>query len=275
MVKLRGIPETMLWTLHNRATESEREDGCLKDSEAERIHRAIEYDFITSFGEGEPSHALRSVMFDGYLNSFLAENPDGVIVNLGEGLETQRFRVKGDRALWITVDLPEAMAVREKYINPDENHIHIEASALDKSWYDAVPEGRSVYITAQGLLMYFTEKEVSEHLRSLATRFPGAWYAFDTIPRWLSKKSTSRKGFWKTPAYRSPAFPWGINRYEIRNTVKAWIPAVDKLHIDAYLRFPRGVNRYFFYVISRIPVLRGITPVVVRLHFQALPSSTQ
>ncbi|MEM9462324.1 MAG: class I SAM-dependent methyltransferase, partial [Myxococcota bacterium] len=34
---LSGVPETMLWTLHNRATESIRPDGVLKDADVERI----------------------------------------------------------------------------------------------------------------------------------------------------------------------------------------------------------------------------------------------
>jgi O-methyltransferase involved in polyketide biosynthesis len=193
-----GIPETMLWTLHNRASESRREDPCLRDPEAERIYASIDYDYERSFGSAEPSHAIRSLMFDEYLQEFLAHHPDGIIVNLGEGLETQRFRVKGENSLWLSVDVPEAMAVRERFIKPDEKHKHVACSTLDEAWYDEVPAGRSVYITAQGLLMYFEEGQVRVHLQSLSKRFPGAWHAFDVIPRWLSEKSISETCWQKT-----------------------------------------------------------------------------
>ena len=32
-VNLSGVPETMLWTLHNRATEAKRSDGLIRDPE--------------------------------------------------------------------------------------------------------------------------------------------------------------------------------------------------------------------------------------------------
>ena len=36
LVSLSDVPETMLWTLHNRATEAKRTDSFLLDPEAER-----------------------------------------------------------------------------------------------------------------------------------------------------------------------------------------------------------------------------------------------
>ena len=169
---LRGVPETMLWTLHNRAAESLREDHCIRDPEAERIYASIEHDYERSFGPADGSHAVRSVVFDGYLRDFLHRYPNGVVVNLGEGLETQRFRVAGDSALWLSVDVPEAMSVRERFIAPDEQHRHIACSVLDEAWFDEVPRGRPLYITAQGLLMYLEERQVRGHFESLAKRFP-------------------------------------------------------------------------------------------------------
>ncbi len=253
---LMGVPETMLWTLHNRATESARRDACLRDPEAERIYSSIDYDYEGSFGPAEPSHALRSLMFDGYLRAFLAQHPDGVIVNLGEGLETQRFRFEQGKALWLSVDVGEAMAVRERYIVPDDSHRHIACSALDEAWYGEVPAGRAVFITAQGLLMYFEEQKVRDHVVSLAHRFPGASYAFDVIPRWLSRKSTSDKGWWKTPSYRVPALPWGVDRNEITPTLRTWLPDLHQVVIESYRRFPRGfLNRYVFHAFSSLPGL--------------------
>lgn len=116
---LAGIPETMLWTLHNRASEAARPDGVIRDELALQIYRSLHYDYVRSFGPPDGSHGIRSALFDAELRGFLAAHPDGVIVNLGEGLETQRFRVDSESALWLSVDVPEAMAVRERYIQPD------------------------------------------------------------------------------------------------------------------------------------------------------------
>lgn len=39
--KLTGIPETTLWTLHNRAYEAAREDAIIQDDRAVEIYRFI------------------------------------------------------------------------------------------------------------------------------------------------------------------------------------------------------------------------------------------
>lgn len=63
-VGLGGVPETLLWTLHNRTHEAMRPDAMLRDSEAVRLYQAIDYDCTRSFGKPDGSHALRSRMFD-------------------------------------------------------------------------------------------------------------------------------------------------------------------------------------------------------------------
>ena len=114
--KLKDVPETMLWTLHNRASEAMRHDGIINDDRAVTIYKNIKYDYEKSFGKADASHAIRSLDFDREIRRFLSRNPNGTIVNLGEGLETQRFRIDETQALWITVDLPEAIEIRERYI---------------------------------------------------------------------------------------------------------------------------------------------------------------
>ena len=148
---LTNVPETMLWTLHNRAVEAMREDGIIKDEKAIEIYNSIDYDYEANFGRGDSSHAIRSIVCDREIDKFLSTYPDGTIVNLGEGLETQRFRFTEEQALWLSIDVPEAIEIRERFIEPDERHLHIPLSALDRSWFDSVPKDKPVFITAQGL----------------------------------------------------------------------------------------------------------------------------
>ncbi len=267
-VSLTDVPETMLWTLHNRAAEAARPDGVLRDDTALRIYRSLDYDYVRSFGKADGSHGVRSAVFDRELRAFLDAHPDGVIVNLGEGLETQRFRVAGDQALWIAVDVPEAMAVRERFITPDARHRHVPLSVMDRAWFDAVPSGRPVFLTAQGLLMYFEEAEVAALLRDMAARFPGAWLAFDHIPRWVSRKTL--RGYKKTPHYSAPPMPWGINIDEIEPTLRAWIPNLAEYHRLPF-RWPRGVLRIVFGVWTVAPVVWRLTPGLARIRFGARP----
>jgi len=253
-VTLTDIPETMLWTLHNRAAEAMRPGGILQDDKAIEIYRALDYDFLSAFGKPDTSHAVRSVVFDAAIRDFLHQAPEGVIVNLGEGLETQRFRIEAGQSLWLSVDVPDAIAIREEFITPDEHHRHIALSALDRSWFQEVPKGRPVFIAAQGLFMYFTPEEVEALVKDMAQAFPTARLMFDHIPPWFARKTL--KGFWKTKTYKAPPMPWGIHRDQMAATLQSWLPGGSEgpgvQDITAYdYTFPRGFYR-FIYLLARI-----------------------
>lgn len=263
--QLTAVPETMLWTLHNRATEAMRNDGIIDDPQAVRIYQTIDYDYEKCFGKAEPSHAIRSAMFDAELRAFLEKHPDGIVVNLGEGLETQRFRVAGDKALWFSIDLPEAIAIRERFIKPDDRHRHRALSALDRKWFANIPKGRPVFITAQGLLMYLPENEVRSLFQDLASQFPGEWFMFDTIPQWLSKKAAN--GWKKTEYYTTPKAPWGIDRYKVESTLRTWLPTLDKVQVSVMWRYPRGMGRWIFPILGSFPIINRYTPTITLIKF--------
>lgn len=261
---LTGVPETMLWTLHNRASEVRRPDSLLIDPAAAHIRDSIAYDYMRSFGKPNPTHAMRSFIFDRELAAFLHRHPGGTVVNLAEGLETQRFRVPHPDALWITVDLPEGIAIREHFMAADDRHVHLAMSALDRRWFDAVPQGSPVFITAQGLFMYLDPAEVEALFRDMAARFPGGWLAFDFIPRWLSRKTL--EGWNITPHYTAPPMPWGLHGDEVPPTLAAWCGAGVEVEMIPW-RFPRGTWRWLLPLVARIPPVGRRLGGMVRLRF--------
>jgi O-methyltransferase involved in polyketide biosynthesis len=76
-----GVSVTMLWSLHNRASEARRPDGILDDPESIYIQSAIDYDFARHFGGPLGSLAGRAVEIDRALRSWLARHPDGIVVS--------------------------------------------------------------------------------------------------------------------------------------------------------------------------------------------------
>ena len=122
-VELQGIPETLLWTLYHRASEARRADAVLRDPKAVDLLDAIDFPFEERFGPAAPagrSGRPCGPCFDRQVERFLAKHPDGTVVALGEGLETQFWRVDNGRVRWLTVDLPEAVEVRERLLPPAE-----------------------------------------------------------------------------------------------------------------------------------------------------------
>ncbi|NVI99384.1 class I SAM-dependent methyltransferase [Myxococcus sp. AM009] len=261
---LTGIPETMLWTLHCRAGEAKRPDGVLKDAEALRIYGAIDYDFEKSFGRAEPSLAIRAVAMDRCIRAWLATHPDGFVVSLGEGLETQAQRLDNGQLRWLSVDLPEAVAIRERFLTPNERLMHFPVSALDRAWMDRVDASKGVFIVAQGLFMYFEEDDVRRLIVDIAERFPGAELLFDTIPRWFSR--CTLKGLRRTRAYQVPPMPWGINRDVLEATLRRWAPRIRQVELKPY-SFPRGFFRYGYSGLNMLPWVKERLPALVHVRF--------
>jgi O-methyltransferase involved in polyketide biosynthesis len=147
---LTGVPETALWTLYHRALAAGQ--GVLEDPKAIELVDRIDHPFRERFGGGElaPWQGLRVRAFDREIRRVLREEPDATVVALGEGLETQFWRVDNGRMRWVTVDLPESVALRERLLPAGERQTTIAASALDVDRWIAT---RPSLITAQGLLM--------------------------------------------------------------------------------------------------------------------------
>jgi O-methyltransferase involved in polyketide biosynthesis len=194
----------------------------LRDTKAIELADAIDYPFEKHFGAPEQFHVLRAGGFDRELRRYLQIYPDATVVALGEGLETQFWRVDNGRVRWLAVDLPETIDLRRQLLPDSDRHRSVACSALDLRWMNEVDPSRGVFVTAAGLLMYFESSEVERLIADCATRFPGGYLMFDTIPRWFSEKT--KRGFRKTEDYQAPVMPWWLD-------VDA-IPRLRALHPD-------------------------------------------
>jgi O-methyltransferase involved in polyketide biosynthesis len=267
-VELTGVPETMLWTLYYRASEARRPDALLRDPKAVGLVDAIDYPFEERFGRAVEWQAqwqgLRARRFDVEVRRFMREHPGGTVAALGEGLETQFWRVDDGRVRWLTVDLPESAEVRERLLPAESDRQRVIAgSALDEAWMDEVDASNGVLITAQGLLMYLQPDESRGLIAACARRFPGGAMVFDAAPRWFS--SATKRGKVKTAqGYEAPPMPWGWDPAE-RRRLRAQ-PEIDSLR-ELRLGRGRGGVGALLSGMSAVPVLRGIGLTIVRVHF--------
>jgi O-methyltransferase involved in polyketide biosynthesis len=254
-IHLEGVPETQLWTLYQRAAEARRRDTVLEDPKAVELVDAIGYPFEERFGTKAFGQwqALRARRFDQEVRRFLAHHPDGTVVSLGEGLETQFWRVDNGRVRWLTVELPESAEVRRTVLPAGSPRQRIlGCSALDVRWMDEVDATRGVLITAQGLLMYLRPAEVHGLITACARRFPGAALVFDAIPPWFS--AASKAGKLKTDGYVAPPMPWALAPAELR-----WLDGADGIAEVRRLPPPTGrglLHRILMPALTRTPVVR-------------------
>jgi len=263
-VGLSDVPETMLWTLHNRnKVAADPEKSWFVDETAMAIYQAIDYDYEASFGKAEPSHGIRSWIFDQAIMEFWKTHPDGTIVNFAEGLETQRFRlqeVRSENAFWVTVDLPPAIRAREKFIQPDLMNLHVTASVLDTEvWSKVVPKDKPVFFTAQGLLMYLEEDDIRGLFQMIARDYPSSTLWFDSIAKWLSQKTLS--GWNLTKDYTTPPMPFGANKNVAEGVLKSWVPELEVEEIPwPNEKFDGFFIRYVVPLLLKIPYVRDLQP---------------
>ncbi|WP_053227773.1 class I SAM-dependent methyltransferase [Solirubrobacter soli] len=235
---LGGVPETALWTLYHRSLAARQ--GVLDDPKAIELVDEIDYPFKARFGGGETAtwQGLRVRAFDNEIRRVLHDKPDATVVALGEGLETQRFRVDNGRVRWITVDLPDLIAVRSRYLGGET----ITASALDvDAWAHTKPD----LITAQGLLMYLTRDEV----HGLFERMPPAEVVFDVVSPWLANRRPKRD------AYEAPPWTWSADKRELATLPLSDLHRVPFPHAGRFLvplltRVVRAIDVYSAWTIA-------------------------
>jgi O-methyltransferase involved in polyketide biosynthesis len=265
---LDGVPETALWTLWFRALAARGEGAILRDPLAIEAVERIDYPFAERFGKLFPAHAriqaLRVLTFDNAVREFLERHPDGTVVALGEGMETQFWRVDNGRVRWLTVDLPESVALRRAVLPIGERQRVFAGSALDPAWLDLVEadqgEGRGVLVTAQGLLMYLQPEQAHTIIRRCAERFPGGGLVFDAVPPWMA--GVVRRG---VDTYRPPPLPWTLIPAEL-HTLTAIHPGIADVR---ELRPARGSGFIGWLApkLRYVPVLGRARPMVAAIRF--------
>jgi O-methyltransferase involved in polyketide biosynthesis len=270
-IGLAGVPETSLWTLYHRVLEARRPDGVLRDPLAVDLLDRIDYPFERNFGWGQLGQAqgqgLRVLTFDREIRRFLSDHPGCTVVALGEGLETQFWRVDDGRVRWLSVDLPEAVELRRSLLPASPRLRELACSALDECWMDEVDVSNGVLVTAQGLFMYLQPPEVHRIIAACARRFAGGSMLFDGVSRWVSARTVRGQNL--TRHYQIPQMPWGLDADE-RRAIRSVHPNVREVR---ELRLPRGRGLGYGYLLplaNRVPVARSRVSALFPLSIMSL-----
>ena len=186
---ISDVSETLLITLYCRALETRSKDPVLLDSKAVEITGKLDKELSESgsrlrrdLAAGRVRKelvlyiALRARKYDEYARKFLENNPQGVIVNLGCGLDTRFFRIDDGKLILYDLDLPEVIEIKKKLLDETDRYHFIPSSVLDCSWMEALKQkhaGPFIFL-AEGLFMYLPAAEVKKLVIKLHETFPGS-----------------------------------------------------------------------------------------------------
>ena len=182
-ITLEREMETLLIPLFGRA-EATRQGLCSDPYAAETLDK-IEYDFdaLKIPKKTRILMALRSRMFDEFVQDFLSRTPGATVLSLGSGLDARYARLDG-YSLWVDLDFPEVAALREKLLPVAERHQNIPSSVTESAWLDRIPASNAAtLVICEGLTMYLTEADVFSLFKRLSSKFSNLTIAFDAFSR--------------------------------------------------------------------------------------------
>lgn len=182
-IELGKVQETLLIPLYYRATESARERPLFYDQTAVEILPELDYDFsnFDSAWSLRNDVVVRTVMFDELVTDFIDRHPDGRVINLGAGLDARFRRLDNGKIRWYDLDMPDSIALRQRFITPTDRNIFISKSMFDTTWFDDVGVEAPTLIVAEALFIYFEEALIKELLSKMVARFPGAELVFQSV----------------------------------------------------------------------------------------------
>ena len=231
-ITLGNVQETLMLPLWARAREAEKDHPIVCDTYAKNIIERINYDF----SQIEESHmadhqgvwAIRSYNFDNIVKAFLSNNSRAVVVNFGAGLETTFQRVDEGTVLWINIDLPDVVALRQKLIPDSERETTIAKSIFDFTWTDDISrltKDRSILFMAAGVLCYFEAREIEILFRKLAETYPSSHVVFDSmswLPAWGSNREI-KKSMKNSEMDASTRIKWHLKR---ASGLRKWVDTI-------------------------------------------------
>jgi methyltransferase (TIGR00027 family) len=119
--------------------------------------------------------ALRAKKYDDYARDFLQNHPDGVVVNIGCGLDSRFLRIDNRRMVMYDLDLPEVIALKKAFFQETERYHLIASSVLDFTWMVPVLQQKGPFLfMAEGVFMYLDREDVRSLVLTLQEKFPGS-----------------------------------------------------------------------------------------------------
>ena len=119
--------------------------------------------------------AIRAKKYDEYSRDFLKRFSEGVIVNIGCGLDSRFLRIDNGRVIFYDLDLPEIIAIKKAFFNETERYHLIASSVLDFDWIAPVLRHKGPFLfMAEGVFMYLGGEDVRSLILEIQEKFRGS-----------------------------------------------------------------------------------------------------
>jgi len=255
-IVLPEVAKTGLLTFYCHVIESQNQDPILRDEKAVEISRQLNpvltnssSKLLQKLAKGKISKelvvhiTLRAKRYDEYASAFLKNNPDGILVNIGCGMDSRFQRVDNGRMTCFDLDLPEMIELKKQYYEETDRYHLLASAVFDYAWMDQVARvgKRPILFMAEGVFMYLDPVKVKELVLKLQSRFPGSELACEVVTEFFTRKPWNRMVAMKMNQHgvgKDAAFTFGIKNCREMET---WHIGIEYLDDWSYFdtRHPR------------------------------------
>lgn len=258
-----GIEKTLFVPLLSRSIDAQSEKPLLNDQYSLEIIDKIDYDFsfIHQYLNKYAilGHALRAKYYDNKIKEYLIKNQNGIVINIGSGLDPRFSRVDNGKLTLIDIDLPDVIKLRSKLIPEATRNPYIPLSILDESCLDKIKSystqnANSVLFIADGTLMYLEKSDIIDLFNRISENFPKARLIFDVYTNFMIKQTKGEKILQDFRA----EFKWSVNEV---TEIEKWCPKLR--FIEKWSFFDDKNARVGIYKILRfIPLISNMSRIV-------------
>lgn len=249
-IALPDVAKTGLLTFYCHVIESQNPEPILLDKKAVEISHGLNpiltnssSKLMRNLAKGQLRDALvvhitlRAKKYDEYARTFLKNNPDGILVNIGCGMDSRFHRIDNGKVTCFDLDLPEMIEFRKQFYEETDRYHFIAASVFDYTWMDQVANigKRPVLFMAEGVFMYLDPVKVKELILKLQSRFPGSELVCEVVTELFTRKPWNRMVAIKMNRQlgvgKDAAFTFGIKNCREMET---WHPNIEYLDHWSY-----------------------------------------
>ncbi|KAH8667100.1 S-adenosyl-L-methionine-dependent methyltransferase [Xylariales sp. PMI_506] len=265
-IRLTGVQETMLITLHARMMDCESANPILGDEWSGKVLAQVDYDFakLSVDYKAQAIVAMRGNTFDKWTSEFLRDHPDGAtIVSLGCGLECRSLRLDWARPgiRWIDADLPDIVDLRRKLLpEPEGGEYRLMAADATEaaSWLESIPADRPTLVILEGLAPYLTAVENEAMFGAFVARFrsQGGQILFDTV----SSVVTLAQRYIAPVAATGATLKWGVDDLSIIEKLAPGLKLVETIRQAENEAMAKMVTsaRWIYWFLGFVPYVKNM-----------------
>jgi O-methyltransferase involved in polyketide biosynthesis len=256
-ISLPDVAETGMLTFYCHVIESQNTNPILLDEKAVEISRQLSpilenssSNLLRNLAKGKVKEELvvhinlRAKKYDEYAHLFLIENPNGIIVNIGCGMDSRFHRIDNGKMTYFDLDLPEMIAFKKPFYKEIERYHFIAASVFDYAWMDQVANvgKQPILFMAEGVFMYLDGEKIKDLILKLQSRFPGSELVCEVVTEIFTRKPWNKMVALKLNQQlgvgKGAAFTFGVRN---SRELETWHSGIEYLDDWSYFdtRHPR------------------------------------